>query len=387
MQGLDLLALSSEPNVGGNYYFFPKMTGSFQLTMLFEVRQGSLLKLVAYKAILFARHDLYIKAPSSSELWAELSLGGSILSSPLTRRTFLSRATMGAAALAMPSVSAFCAGLKKRNIHIGHTGITWDNDHVQDAIETVASLGMYGFETFGDVLTKWDEKGGLEPVLAKNKLPLISGYCTMTLTEPTRLQDELAKAVKWSQLIKKCGGRIYVLGPNQVKRDTYVYADHKADIIKSLNEIAKTVVDQGLTPVLHQHTGTCVESRDETYATLDAVDTRVLKFGPDVGQLTKGGQDALKVVKDYISIVNHMHLKDYNGKDEHLLGYCPLGQGQVNVPGILDLMEGRAIKGMVMIELDNNWKDPAQTPPAELAKMSRDYLMSIGVRFRAKPRA
>ena len=36
-----------------------------------------------------------------------------------------------------------------------------------------------------------------------------------------------------------------------------------------------------------------------------------------------------------------MHLKDYNGLDDHLEGYCPLGQGNVNVPAILDLMNGR----------------------------------------------
>lgn len=88
------------------------------------------------------------------------------------------------------------------------------------------------------------------------------------------------------------------------------------------------VEQEGLTPVLHQHTGTCIESRDETYAVLESVDTRHLKFGPDVGQLTKGGQDAVKVVKDFLPIVHHMHLKDYNGKDEHLVGIVPwAGQG------------------------------------------------------------
>jgi inosose dehydratase len=169
-----------------------------------------------------------------------------------------------------------------------------------------------------------------------------------------------------------------------VNRETYIYADHKTDIVKALNEVAKVVVDQGLTPVFHQHTGTCVESRDETYATLDAVDTRILKFGPDVGQLPKGGQDALQVVKDYISIVHHMHLKDYNGQDEHLLGYCPLGQGKVDVPGILDVVAGRRIKGMVMIELDTKRGDPPEKTPAQLAKESRDYLVSIGVRMRKR---
>ncbi len=96
------------------------------------------------------------------------------------------------------------------------------------------------------------------------------------------------------KLIKKYNGRIFVLGPNQVKRAEYDFAANKANIVSTLNEAAKAVTDQGLTVVLHQHTGTCVESRDETYAVLDAVDTKYVKFGPDIGQLTKGGSDAVR---------------------------------------------------------------------------------------------
>jgi inosose dehydratase len=245
-------------------------------------------------------------------------------------------------------------------------------------------LGYYGFEEFGNVLEDWDtNKGGLDKVLEAHKLPLISGYCTINLVDTTKRDAELGKAVRWSKLIKKCGGRIFVLGPNQVDRTTYKYSEHKNDIVMMMNETAKRVVDQGLTPVFHQHTGTCVESKDETYETLHAVDTRVLKFGPDVGQLTKGGVDAAQVLKDFLPIVHHMHLKDFAGTDEHLLGYCPLGQGKVNVPAILDLMEGRKIKGMIMVELDNNPKDPSPTPPLELVKASKTYLESIGVKFRS----
>jgi inosose dehydratase len=282
----------------------------------------------------------------------------------------------------LTAAPGFAAATKSRKIHVGHTGITWRNSDVAQAIQDVSSLGFYGFETFGDVLTKWQDQGGLEAVLEKNHLPLISGYCTVNLTESSRKADEMAKATKWCELIKKCNGRIFVVGPNPVKRDSYEFAANKANIISTLNDLALLVEQQGLTPVLHQHTGTCIESRDETYAVLDAVNTRHLKFGPDVGQLTKGGQDAVKVVKDYLPIVQHMHLKDYNGKNPHLLGYCPLGQGNVNVPVILDMMEGRKISGMVMVELDNDFKDPSPTPPLALATESRDYLRSIGVRFR-----
>jgi inosose dehydratase len=300
--------------------------------------------------------------------------------SKMTRRTFAARLAASAAAVSLTKVSL---AAPHRNIHIGHTGITWRNTEVDQAIQDVSELGFYGFETFGEVLVAQEANGGLGSVLEQNKLPLISGYCTLNLTDATKRKDEMAKALQWCGLIKKYKGRIFVLGPNGVQRDTYQFADHKANIVSTLNEAAKMIQDQGLTPVLHQHTGTCVMTRDETYATLDAVDTRYLKFGPDVGQLTKGGANAVEVVKHYLPIVQHMHLKDYNGKDDHLLGYCPLGQGQVDIPAILNLMQGRKIAGMVMTELDNDFKNPSPTPPFQLAEQSQKYLKSIGVQFRA----
>jgi inosose dehydratase len=288
----------------------------------------------------------------------------------------------GAAVAVAAAHPAFAAKPKTRDVHIGHTGITWPNDQADLAMAAIASLGYYGFETFGDVLVNWESKGGLGPLLEKNNIPLISGYCTVNLTDPAQRADQMTKAENWCDLIKKYKGRIFVLGPNSVRRDSYDFAAHKANIVDTLNEVAKRVQAKGLTPVLHQHTGTCVESRDETYAVLEAVDTNYLKFGPDVGQLTKGGQDAVKVVKDFLPLVQHMHLKDYNGKDPQLLGYSPLGQGRVDVPAILDIMEGRKISGMVMGELDNDWRNMDPTPPQDLLKQSRDYLETLGVKFR-----
>jgi inosose dehydratase len=295
----------------------------------------------------------------------------------ISRRGLIKLGALGVANAVLPAFAS-----KKRDIEIGHTGITWPNDIAQ-AITDTGNLGFYGFETFGDVLTKWESQGGLEPDLEQHHLPLISAYCTLNLTDSTRRKDEIDKSLAWAKLIKQCNGRIFVLGPNQVKRDGYDFAANKANIVTTLNEAAKAVTDQGLTVVLHQHTGTCVESRDETYAVLDAVDTSCVKFGPDIGQLTKGGSDAVQVVKDYLPLVQHMHLKDYNGVDPHLLGYCPLGQGKVNIPAILDIMAGRKIHGMVMGELDNDLNNPSPTAPVELVKTSKLYLKTLGITFRA----
>lgn len=298
----------------------------------------------------------------------------------ITRRAVTKSLLLGAAEAALPTPMV---AAKVRHVQIGHTGITWSNDQVEQAIADISSLGFYGFETFGQVLEKWETQGGLGRVLDQYHLPLVSAYCTLNLTDAAKRQDSIETAVKWGKLIKKYGGRVSVIGPNPVQRNGYDFSDHKADIVTTLNEAAKAISDLGLTAALHQHTGTCVESRDETYAVLDAVDTRYVKFGPDIGQLTKGGSDALQVVKDFLPLVQHLHLKDYNGTDPHLLGYCPLGQGKVNIPAILDLMEGRKISGMINGELDNDPKNPSPTPPLELVRQSKSYLETIGVKFRA----
>ena len=298
----------------------------------------------------------------------------------ITRRDFTKLLGMGAVAMASP-IDLLAA--KKRKIKIGHTGITWSNKNIEEAISEVSSEGFYGFETFGEVFDAWESKpGGLGAVLKAKNLPLISAYCGMNLTDPEKRKDEVAKAVRWAGIVKKYDGKIMVIGPNGVRRNTYDFAANKDNIVAALNDICQAVTDAGLTAVLHQHTGTCVESRDETYAVLQAVNTKYVRFGPDIGQLTKGGSDAVKVVTDFLPIVEHMHLKDWNGENQHLSGYCPLGQGKVDIPAILDLVEKKKkIKGMVMVELDNDGRTPLV--PLDLVKTSKDYLVKLGVTFRS----
>lgn len=295
----------------------------------------------------------------------------------LSRREFMRGAAAVATAAAAPVFAA-----KKRNIHVGHTGITWQNSEIAQAITDISSEGFYGFETFGNVFDTWESQpGGLGAVLQAHQLPLISAYCNVNLTDPDKRKDQVAKAVRWAGIVKKYGGRVTVIGPNPVHRDSYDFAANKANIVAALNDICQAVSDAGLTAALHQHTGTCVESRDETYAVLEAVNTKYVRFGPDIGQLTKGGSDAVQVVKDFLPIIEHMHLKDYNGENPHLAGYCPLGQGKVDIPAILNLVQKKKLHGMVMVELDNDGK--TSLVPLDLVKTSKAYLERQGVTFRS----
>jgi inosose dehydratase len=127
--------------------------------------------------------------------------------------------------------------------------------------------------------------------------------------------------------VKKYGGRFIEVGPNPAHRSTYDFAANTANTVTSLNDICQAVTDTGLAAGLHRHTGMCVMTRDETYAVMETVNTKYVRFAPAVGQLNTGGADAVQVVKDFLPIVEHLHLKDYNGKNPCLAGHCPLGDG------------------------------------------------------------
>jgi inosose dehydratase len=292
-----------------------------------------------------------------------------------SRRHFLE--TLAAAAAA-----SRLSGETPRRLRIGHTGITWGfkPDDAPGAIRDVSSLGYNGYETFGEYLDAWELKGGMKAVLDAANLPLISAYCNVNLTDPSKRADEVAKAVRWARLIQKCGGVTAVIGPNGVRRPAYDFRASKSDIVSALNEIGKAVTDVGVIPALHQHTGTCIETRDEVYAVLDAVDTKAIKFGPDVGQLAKGGSDPVKVVKDFLPLIRHVHLKDWDG-GPYWLQYCPLGKGKVDLPAVLALLESNRDMKIVMVELDPSANAPM--PPLETARASKDYLKGLGYSFRS----
>jgi len=315
----------------------------------------------------------------------------------INRRTFGQLLAMSIAASATPVLPAWAQG-RKRSVVIGHTGITWpgrigggrrgdgpppppDPALNETIFKDVSELGFSGVELFDWQINGLESQGLLTGLVEKYKLPLISSYTSINLTDPAQRAGTIAAAVADGRMLKKYGGKTIVIGPSgRVGGESYSYNDHKQNIVTTLNELGKAITDIGLIAALHQHTGTAVETRDETYATMEAVDTRYVKFGPDIGQLQKGGVDPVAVVKAFLPVVQHLHFKDWVGGPS-MAGYCPLGLGKVNLVAILDLMEGRKLEGMIMVELDGGGQMPYT--PRETAQIAHDWLVKNGVTMKA----
>lgn len=331
----------------------------------------------------------------------------------LSRRMFSKTMALGLGAASLPQIP----GQKPRKLLIGHTSITWmtfgggsrggaapkaaagaaeskgapagvsggppvDVDQIETIIRDISGLGYYGVELFGNAVVAMDAYGGVGRLLHKyHDLPLISIVASPECADPAKLKESIRIMVEQGTAAKKQGARIVLMNASGRRDANYNFNEHKANIANALNEAGKAMADLGLQAVLHQHTGTMVEKGPEVYDIMDALDTRVVKAGFDVGQLTKGGADAVQIVKDFLPVIEHLHLKDYSG-GEHYQGYCPLGQGKVNLAAILDLMESKGtLKGMVMVELDSSTGMPV--PALETARIAKAFLQKQGYTFRA----
>jgi inosose dehydratase len=267
-----------------------------------------------------------------------------------------------------------------KQLRIGCTALVWNvfprsPEPLETAVRDMSELGYKGFETFGEVIEDWDKRGALEKLIAQYRIPLISAYSTLDVINPAARKDEIARIVRWGGILKKYNATFMVIAVGGANRKGYDFAAHRTNIVASLNEYGKAMADIGLGSGLHQHTGTPIETRDEVYAVMEAVDTRVFKFAPDVGQLQKGGADAAQVIKDFASITVHMHLKDFvNGP--HMGGYSPLGIGMVDLKSILETMEQANPKANIMHELDGSRNMPYTA--RQTAEISKWYLQRLG---------
>jgi len=286
----------------------------------------------------------------------------------------------------------------EKKIKFGHTSILWKDSDIESAVKTIAELGFYGVETFGWVVVAL-EKEGRSDIFEKYDIPLVSSYFSANIVDMNKWNETMDKVTRWAKLLVKHNCKKVVLGGDGVNRKAFNFEENKNTIINSINEIGKNLADYGILCCFHPHTGTPVEVEHEIRTVMEAIDTNYIAFAPDVGQIAKGGTDPLCVVKDYYPLVRHMHLKDFiggtvefneNGQEIDTTGflcYTPLGQGVVDIPAILDIIESNPFDGYVMVELDGtHYSAIGSTPitPEEGARISKEYLESLGYKFRSR---
>ena len=134
----------------------------------------------------------------------------------------------------------------------------------------------------------------------------------------------------------------------------------------------------------HGHTGTYVETPEELARLASETDPGLVGICLDTGHVTVGGGDPVAMLRRLGDRVVHVHVKDVagdvlarllDGSLRDFFGalrariFTELGNGIVDVAGVIDALEQRDYAGWLMVEQDTTWH-----PPSESAAIGRRVL-------------
>jgi inosose dehydratase len=264
---------------------------------------------------------------------------------------------------------------------IGHTGITWPTQPVEEKVADLAAIGFPAFETFGHVIEQYP--GGapaFKDLIDRNGLRYAASYCARTYIDPARAPGDIAQVMEWARLSKEVGAETIVVSCQRREKPSYTREEY-AGLARTFDELGARIREElGLRTALHPHTGTPVESPEEIAMVVEALDPRACAFGPDTGQIAQAGGDAVEVVRRYRDAVGHVHVKDYGGTPVSrrpdgstedptgYVGYVPVGSGVIDFVAMFRDLRAAGFDGWLMVELDGTARAPR--PPKEAASMS-----------------
>ena len=272
-------------------------------------------------------------------------------------------------------------------------------------VDEMTETGYVGTE-LGDWGFMPTDPAELRAQLDQRGLALIGSWVSVNLEDPTRHQASADDAVRTGKQLACVGGpeAVVVLGndpygnPHRTQIAGRVTpSDGMTDeqwkvFADGANHVARRVMDEaGIRTVVHQHIGTLIETEAEARRLFEMTDPSVLGLCLDTGHWTFGaGGDPVAAVGEFRDRVWHVHFKDcdpgvmtasrseqWDGPDSvgHG-GFCELGKGCVDFPGMLAALDEIGYGGWVVVEQDVL---PGMGNPRESARRNREYLRSIGV--------
>ncbi len=225
-------------------------------------------------------------------------------------------------------------------------------------------------------------------------MSLIGGFTPLVLHNPEFREASIAEARRVADLFQRAGATEFisaiVFDPDW-SVPTPLNADERKHLMEMFGIVDEICAAYGLDQVMHSHVQTVVETKDDIDMVLNGCD---VNFCLDTGHMAIGGQDPVEFARSAFDRVGHVHLKDVNlslvppvlAREKSLMAatqeglFTPLGQGDVDIAGVVRELESRGYDGWYVIEQDTAITDglPAEGEgPMAQVVTSLDYLRDV----------
>jgi inosose dehydratase len=288
----------------------------------------------------------------------------------MIRRDFL------AGALALPLLGRAAARVAPR---FGYAAITWGGQD-EAAIDDIASLGFRGIQLRVSAFERWArDPAALNARLAERGLTFVAFSSGVLRLDPSTRDDDLALHLRHARFTRDAGGRFLQVVDERPRDRPPTARDFEA-MARRLDELGRHVADLGVTLAYHNHMGNLGQSPDEVASVLSQCDPQRVRLLLDIAHWQAAGGDPVAAVRQHAGRLAFLHLKDVQRTPADSRGrtfrFVELGEGSVDVRGVMSALATAAYDGWGIVELDAV-TDPSRTPRS-CALISKDFLASIG---------
>ena len=187
--------------------------------------------------------------------------------------------------------------------------------------------------------------------------------------DPAILDTEIDRVKKFCLWIRKRGGQGVIFGPVIGKNGRRTLKEAK-DIHNVYEAVGDAVLSAGCTPLYHNHYVFSHEVSNEILRyDLENMDWRKWKLCLDTGHAVLCLHEPVEIATKYSTVIGWMHLKDLRKPDFGDLAapkpftdlhqfFVPLGQGIVDFPAILDVLDKAGYAGWLTVEQDYSHTTP-----------------------------
>ncbi len=264
-------------------------------------------------------------------------------------------------------------------IRFGYSAITWKEDDRQ-AIADLSALGFKGIQLRSNILkTFGTQPQALRELLDKHGLTFVALSSGNVRLDPAVEADDLALHAAHAKFVHDAGG-LYLQVTDQRPKGRAVTPDDYKRMGRLITEIGKRSADVGIPLGYHNHLNDLGERPREVDWILEAADPRYVKLELDTAYYHLGGGSPVKAVEKYADRLLFLHIKDAKatappvpeGEVQRAYTFVELGEGQVDIAGVLGALKRVKFRGWAVVELDS--VPEKERTPKQSAEMCKHYL-------------
>jgi inosose dehydratase len=257
-----------------------------------------------------------------------------------------------------------------------------------ELLHTLADAGFCAVHTLIDLPTDVDWYAA---ALLAAGLEAAPGYFAFPFDDQTALEDAKRRAEHAAATHQALGlDHIFIadtLNPIRVARPGHgEAADPRrlSAMAVNLAGVCDIFRHRGVTPCLHQHVASWVETTDEYLQMLELIDPALLAAGPDTGHLAYADADPTAVIRALAGRVRAAHLKDLHAavklEAAHRDYFAAVasglwtepGRGDVDLEGVLTVLRNQNVEWAI-VEVDRPDGLDALTSAAHCAEWIRRH--------------